>query len=429
MHGMKNTVKTRKSAVCFALMIALAAVFVLPLGAQTLFYGQYSGTALAAIPGGNDYDTALNPGNIGGLKDVFLSHDLVMKLSGGDEQAALEVWFSIGQQTGFSPADLGLSDEETPLYTIDLQRAGISWYMGDEIRIKLGRHSLLTGYGYGWNPMDFANPPKDPSDPSAELTGVDSLLVHLFPFGTVNLKLYGLVDSASGVDYKNLQAGGELTMALPFAELKFTGLFDRDETGGEDDKVSAMGAGFLADIAGAGLYGEAAVFDGSRTGFPDGVSMPVIKDEVLFSGLAGLEYTFLNELTLVAEYFYNGEGFDKSERDEYLATLENPAVLGDAAIFAAFAGLYRPGYFSRHYGLLNLLYPLYDLNLDLSGMVLFAADSGALTVLPMITWYTTGSLTLEMSYSGLFSLYGEDSDEASLSPYKHAVSLAGKFSF
>lgn len=423
--------------------------------AQAQLGGEYAATATAAVPEDGGYASVLNPGNVLELKDFTLNHEVVLKLSGGDGETGLDLWFSAGNGTGFSPSSLGIMSEVERLYSIDLRRASVFMYAGDSLRVELGRQSLLTGYGYGWNPMDLANPPKDPTDPTAELTGVDALTVNLFPYGAANLKLYALLDNSedpSSADYDEIMAGGELTVALSGFEFKLNGLlspdlFDDDAAGsggtGSGLRTSALGAGVFADLAGIGIYGEAALFDGSRTAFPDesgAAALPTLKDELLVSALGGLQYTFPGELSVTAEYFYNGEGFDEEERADYLSALEGTGVaLGTAvddeaytaalALYTALAELYRPGYFSRHYALLNLLYPMYDVSVDLTGTVIFSPDSGALTVVPGLTWYSSGSLSLEARYSGSFSVYGEEDDEAAIAPFRHAVSVVGRFSF
>lgn len=407
----------------------LFAVVPFALPAETTWYGEYAATATAAVPGDDEYDSAINPWNaVLGLSDVTLSHVAVVKLTGGDETAGFEVWTSLGSTTG-------IPSEADRLYTLDLRRANINWYMGDNVRLKLGRQSMLTGYGYGWNPIDFANPPKDPTDPETELSGVDALLIHLFPYGMVNAKLYGLFGDADGVDYDQVEAGGEITASFPGVEVKATGLYDLDDTV-SDGRTSAVGAAALVDILGIGVYGEGAVHDGSR--------VDATETDPIWLALGGIEYTFLSELTLVAEYFYNGEGFDPDEREAYLASLQQGAsdlatalksatTESDLATayetFGALLTRYRPGYFSRHYGLINLFYPFYSVGVDVNFTALASLDSGALMVAPMVTWYTTGALTLEATYSGLFSLQDDASDEAALSPVNHAVVFTGTYSF
>jgi len=431
-----------------ALIFASAPV---PSGAQAQLGGEYTAGARAAVPEDGGYTSVLNPGNLLGLKDFTLDHQVVMKLSGGDGETGLDLWFSLGNGTGFSPSNLGMQSEAERLYSLDLRRASIFMYLGDSLRVELGRQSLLTGYGYGWNPMNFANPPKDPTDPTAELTGVDALMLNLFPYGTANLKLYALLDTSDGlsstdpssVEYENVMAGGELTAALPGLEVKLNGLlgselFDdgaADAAGtGLGGRTSALGLGVFADLAGVGVYGEAALFDGSRTGFPDesgAAAVPTVKEDLLISALGGLQYTFPGELSATAEYFYNGEGFNAEERADYRSALASLDLAADGAleVYTALAELYRPGYFSRHYALLNLLYPLYDVSVDLTGRVIFSPDSGALTLVPGLTWYSSGSLSIEASYTGSFSTYGEEDDEAVIAPFRHIVSVAGRFSF
>ncbi len=427
--------------------------FVPSAGAQARLGGEYTATATAVVPEDGGYASVLNPENVLGLKDFTLDHDVVMKLSGGDGETGLDLWFSMGSGTGFSPSSLGMQSEAESLYSLDLRRASVFMYLGDSLRVELGRQSLLTGYGYGWNPMNFASPTKDPTDPDTELSGVDSLLLNLFPYGRANMKLYALLDNPgdpssssdiSSADYEDLMIGGELTVALPGLEVKLNGLLDSElfddgsegAAAGTDSggRTSALGLGVFADLAGVGVYGEAALFDGSRTGFPDeygAATVPTLKDELRASALGGLQYTFPGELSMTAEYFYNGEGFNDDERTDYRSALASLDWSADEAleVYTALAELYRPGYFSRHYALLNLLYPIYALSVDLNGTVIFSPDSGALTLVPGLTWYSSGSLTLEASYSGSFSTYGKEDDEAAIAPSRHAFSVKGRFSF
>lgn len=435
--------------------------------AQISLYGDFSTSISSNIPDDEDYESLLNPGNLAGMTDISMSHSMTTKLSGSDELANMEVWFSlgrypIGQQlmavgsligqaglTGMSSSDpytAGMSQilMMTPqytadlikltgdhFYTFDLQRAVVSWYLGESIRVKMGRQSMLTGYGYAWNPMDFANPLKNPSSPDADLKGVDALLFHLFPYSIVNMKVYGMGEVGflqNGVSYDNLLLGGELTASIPFVEFKVTGLYDRDDNDGEDARVSAVGAGLLADIAGLGLYGEIALYKGGRTLISDGtgVSSELFrKSEDLYSGVAGIEYTFPFELTLIAEFFYNGEGYDKDERGGYFSALEILNVNLDYAHYS----MYRPGYFSKQYLLVNLMYPIYDLYTDINVTSIYSIDSGALSVIPTISWSPSGALKLDLSYTGLFSLEDNQYDENELSPIKNIISFKVSFSF
>ncbi len=407
-----------------------------PLAAQLVFYGDYA-AALTASVRENNYDTALNPDNLYGVKDLNLSHELTVKMAGGDELADLELWFSLGRY----PVGAGLlaaSSEDTvsgadsltyalvaesgdSIYYFDLMRASLGWSFGDSLLVRLGRQSLLTGYGYGWNPMDFANPVKDPGDPGADLKGVDALSLQLLPRDRVNMKVYALYDRAqaeTGADYADLMGGAEITFSFPSLEMKLTGFLEQDGTEGEDSRVDGAGVGFLADLAGLGLYGEGSLLSGSRVLSPDLLTR---RDSLLFCFLLGAEYVFPSETSLVAEYFYNGEGYDRGEREEILRLLKTRTAGADT--------LFRPGYYSRHYVLVNGSQPLYGINCEAGLILLCSADSGALTVMPSLTWNGSGSFSLNGRYTGLLNPGGEESSENALAPVRHSFSMEGRFSF
>ena len=393
------------------LIFLLGFLAMAPLAAQLVFYGNYT-AALTASVRENDYDTALNPDNLYGVKDLNLSHELTVKMAGGDELADLELWFSLGQYP------VGAGDS---ISYFDLMRASVGWSLGDSFLVRLGRQSLLTGYGYGWNPMDFANPAKDPGDPGAELKGVDALSLLLLPRDRVNIRVYALYDldpAETGADYSDLMGGAEMTFSLPSLEMKLTGFLEQDGTEGEDSRVDGAGFGFLADLAGLGLYGEGSLLSGSRVLTPD---LQTPRDSLLISLLLGAEYVFPSETSLVAEYFYNGEGYDRGEREEILSLLKAQTAGADA--------LYRPGYYSRHYVLVNGSQPLYRINCEAGLTVLYSADSGALTVMPALIWNGSGSFSLNGRYTGLMNPGGEESSENALAPVRHSFTMEGRFSF
>ena len=119
--------------------------------------------------------------------------------------------------------------------------------------------SYLTGYGYGWNPSDLANPPKDPTDPEAYQTGVDGLTFRTAPCSWMDLKVYGLLASeGNSQSYDELLAGGEATFQLPALEIKLMGLYGGEEESSDDSDAypHAAAAALYLDVAGIGLYGE-----------------------------------------------------------------------------------------------------------------------------------------------------------------------------
>lgn len=293
---------------------------------------------------------------------------------------------------------------------------------------------MLTGYGYGWNPIDFINPVKDPYNPDLELMGVDALTAQFYMGNVFALKLAGIYRTeglTESTDFDNLQAGVEITASFPGFEVKTTGFFDHDGSEGEDSYVSALGLGIKSDVGGAGIYGEGALLKGSRYNFPAASAASIgdysRKTDWLFSGLVGAEYTFESEISATLEYFYNGEGLDLDNRRLYREGLDH-WFLNDGPP-TDYLLIYRPGYFSSHYMLLSLYFPLYALDSDFLLSFLYSPDSRVLNIMPQFTFLISGSLSIDLGYVGLFSLKSGQEDEADLSPVNHLVKLLVRYDY
>lgn len=403
-------------------------------------------TAAPAFPYNQSrFITPLNPANFQGIQDLMPVTDLLTKLSGQDEVTDFSVWLAVkpyylGQallaaSTGDATQAAAVG-ESLPLLgfkinTIDVLRANIGWFISDFLVLRIGRQSMLTGYGYGWNPIDFFNPVKDPYDPDLELRGVDALTAQFYLGNVFTLKLAGIYRTeglTGGIDFDDLQAGTEITASFPGIEVKATGFFDYDDSEGEDSYVPALGLGIKADIGGAGVYGEGSLLKGSRYNFPTTPTGDYSrKKDWLFTGLLGVEYTFEFEISATLEYFYNGEGLDLEDRRLYREGLDYYNSSGVPP--TDYLLMYRPGYFARHYLLLNLYLPLYDLNTDIQLACLYSPDSWVLNVLPLITFNVSGSFSIDLGYVGLFSLKSDQEDEAALSPAKHLVKLLVRYDY
>ncbi len=390
------------------------------------------------------FESPLNPGNVMEVRDLNLGTGLHFKLSSQEQKSAFAFWAAVRPYDlarALLAASSGSAEQEAavagalsllgpPPSALEILRAYVQWYLGPEIVVTLGRQSMLTGYGYGWNPMDFVSPAKDPSDPNVELVGVDALSVQYSPGNILIVKLAGLYrcgSSVSGVDLSRLQGAAEITVWLPSLEIKLTGLFKQGAPGSDDPFVPAVGAGFMADLAGLGLYAEAALLKGSRIPIADvgGLHWP---SGWFFDALLGLQHTFPSELSLTAEYFYNGEGYSQEQRREYREALDFYNNTEGAAP-AQYLTLFRPGYFAKHYLGLSLQLPVYALAADVGLTALYSPDSQALSLLPSLAVDLSGSLTVSLSYAGMFSLREGRFDEASLAPVRHEVKLSARYDF
>lgn len=423
-------------------------VLTVPLFGEVNFSGELKPEVIFNIPSEGEYDSLLNPGNILGMKDVMFSNEIHFKLDQTSDSASLDLWLQIGQYpvaemlTGTAAILSSPWAENDPeisagltaavsdlaylsgsyLYTADLLRASASWLPADNLRITAGRQSYLTGYGYGWNPVDLANPPKNPTDPQAYLRGVDGLTIQGDPFSWMGFKVYGLLGTEGySLSYEELLAGGEFTFQFTALEFKLSGLYGGAEK--DSDRIDlyphAGAAALFFDLFGLGLYGEGVVRSRSRRNLPDpSGGSSILKNDMIFSALGGMEYYFNSGLVGAVEYFYNGEGYDQNEREDYAAALE---TLG-AAINGDYYGLYTPQYFARHYILLNLMIPWYAKDSSFNANLIYSPDSQVLFVTPTAVFNLNyeGTLVSELWYSGQFSLDDSRKNEAWLSPVKNS---------
>jgi hypothetical protein len=61
--------------------------------------------------------------------------------------------------------------------------------------------------------------------------------------------------------------------------------------------------------------------------------------------------------------------------------------------------------------------------------LVLATGAGRLQVKQNLMEMEAKGLTLEASYSGSFSTYGAEDDEAAIAPSRHAVTVVGRFSY
>lgn len=425
-----------KKVICLSIFLSLN----LYLFSQMELSGSAKVTLGGNISKNNEYESLLNPSNIGGIRDINLNSSLLGKLESGDDRTSLSIWFSfkeykIGQ--ALLSAAYGNEIQEAGVYEIiktqgdsilylNLLRFSSNIYITDNLSLEVGRHSMLTGYGWGWNPMDFANPLKNPLDPDAAFKGVDGISLKSYILDIATLKIYGILPLEpliSGLDYRDIKVGGELTLYFTGFEGKLTGIYDYDSDKENDSYPTSLGGGFLVDLFGIGLYGEFALRDGSRNNF-------IVKDMTLkrktswlYSYLIGAEYTFVTDTYLTAEYFFNGEGYNDSERDLFSDTVTQGLITSDLI------SLYRLGYFAKHYVMINVVQQLYDFNSEINLSGIYSIDSGALTVTPSINYTFTGNFSLKVSYIGLYDLLKDDFSEVTELPVNHIVTAAFIYDF
>ena len=393
----------------------------LDLGSEefTVSLSAMSSTSLL-IPQADGYASPLNPGNVFGIIPMTNSSSTLITI----DRSTPDDLFTF---RGSASLDFGSIDPAS----LDVRRLSYLRYFGD-LRMTIGRHSLMTGYGYAWNPMDLVSPSKDLSDPDAEQDGLDAIALLWDSGNDFSFEMYVVCIPTNTtpwpMDLHQMGFGGEAAWYLPDSgiEIRATALGGPLFLDPAPDLLPlSFGAGIYGDLEGIGLYAEGSIRSQSRiptissaAEAEPGAAWPVTL-------LLGAEYFFGSGLSLVGEYLYHGEGFSVESREHFAA-----ALLLDPSLFL----YYRAGLFAQHYIMATLIYPLFDYTAEAMSTLLASPDSGAIMINPALTWYISDTFTLQVGYTGMVSLPESlstdpsfvGSDEAALSPVNHIITVTVK---
>lgn len=400
-------------------------------GAESDFYGSADISAIALIPVDN-YNSLINPQNeYMNIRDLNISSSVIFRLDAYDEKSNLESMFKLNHYPIgtflYNPSDpqsevirAMLMETGESIISLDIYRLYIDYSILENLNVSIGRKQFFMGYGYGWNPVDNVNPLKNPEDPDAELKGVDSISLEWNIENILNVRLLTALNReifTQGVNYNEMIVSSDISLILEGLELLLTGSYNLQQE--RNNKVNSIGFGFKKDIFGLGVYSEAIVLDGSRNKFPEGLST-YYKEEIIYNFLFGFEYFFTSETNMIIEYYFNGEGYEREDRLNYRDFLQ---LTGGLEI------LHRNSTYNRHYFLLNLAQPIYDLNTTLNFTSIYGIDSLNLILTPSVEVSISSNMDIKLSYYSTFDFIDDDLTESELSPIKHAFNINFKYSF
>lgn len=242
------------------------------------------------------------------------------------------------------------------------------------LRLTVGRTDLTVGrqaIGFGrmalFSPLDNIAPfPPDALDSSVR-PGVDALRWAYFaPFGG---ELQFITVAGDRREHNSFI--GTLATRMATVDLLAIGGRLRDR--------STFGFGLAGDLGGLGLKGEVVHYEGIRVGLIDG-------DPRQRFALGALEVWFgSGDLTLLAEYFYNGAGGSRAE--------DYSRVAQSAVVAEGMTSL-----LGRHYLLVS---PGYQLHPLLTGQMLLIwnlLDRSAV-LRPMFDWSLAENLSLQLFWT------------------------------
>ncbi|MCK4545697.1 hypothetical protein KAU43_09165 [candidate division WOR-3 bacterium] len=401
----------------------------------------------------NRFDGILNYNNFQNIHDLNFSTNALIKYIGGDDKIDFNMWLYLSKYNIVQPllaASYGDTIQTAYVYDVlnsfggsydkfDIYRANIGWYIGNNLLVKIGRQNTLSGYGYAWNPSNFINPVKNPFIPYLEIKGVDALSFKYYYGNLISFSITSIYRSPlieEGIDFKYIQYSSCMKLSIPKFEIYIDGFYDYDRNKGEDSYVPAIGAGTKIDIAGVGIYGEGALLVGSRNIYPsfqtvDSMYIPVLlkkTDEIYYSYLIGAEYTFGSGFMTTMEYYYNGEGYSREDRENFKNGLDYyNRFMG--YVPSDFIMLYKPGSFAKQYIFVNLFYPLYDFNLSFNFSSMYSIDSYGFNLIPSVVFEPFGCFAITFRYLSLLSLKSGEYNEEFFSPVKNIVQIEFKYNF
>ena len=235
-----------------------------------------------------------------------------LQLEGGIEKGILKLF--VRTNTDYKKSYLG-EDQKTIVH-----EGFLSIKPSSSLTIDIGKKTLRWGKGYAWNPVAFADRPKDPDDPEQSLEGfivasADYIKtfqgpLKTFSFTPVLIPVYEHVNNTFG-DISKLNFAGKLYFLFYDTDIDFIIL-----TGGS--KTMRYGTDFSRNLTtNFEIHGEFAFIDDYKKRFIDSNGNSFENDYDAKSYLMGIRYLTERETTYILEYYYNGTGFSSGEMRDY----------------------------------------------------------------------------------------------------------------
>ncbi len=287
--------------------------------------------------------------------------------------------------------------------------------LNDKVYFRMGKSTVKWGVGYFWSPADVINlEPINVLDAEAQREGPINFRVNVPIAGTQNnLYFYTILDS-SDIDFDTTALAAKAEFLLGNYEVGL-GAYYRYDTA---ERAMLTLTGPLGDFD---VFGEAMLSRGSAKTYVTGIDAvpPFIhtattadnREKYYFSASGGFSYSNSNaNVTAVGQYYYNGEGYSRSEVD----SLEAQAALINLNPLALAGYLSGSG---RHYAAAMLskgeLFALEDLSASVIAVANLSDLSGL--VKPSVSWSVVDNFKLTLSPmfffgpagSGEFSMAGD----------------------
>jgi hypothetical protein len=306
--------------------------------------------------------------------------------------------------------------------------------INDRVFIRFGKSTVKWGVGYFWSPADVINlEPINLFDTEAQREGPVNIRIHIPFLGTQNnMYIYSIFDQ-NDVDFDTTAIALRAEILFGTYELGIGGYYRADTA--ERAMLTLTGPLGSFDI-----FGEAMISRGSAKTFISSIQTTSpwavlqkpdneIRNQVFVSASAGFLYSNSNEnVTALGQYYYNGESYSDSQRDQLVTDAK--LALGLAALFGtdddrvrlarALSSLVLGS--GRHYAGLSVSKgEAFHKNLSFSTLIIANLSDLSGIVKPSATWKATDNLSLALSPTFIF---GPDDGEYSFLAGGNIVSLS-----
>ncbi|MBN1396763.1 MAG: hypothetical protein JXA06_01910 [Bacteroidetes bacterium] len=248
----------------------------------------------------------------------------------------------------YRTADMGLILKTHASYysdknsSFDLFEAYGSFNPSFNTTLQAGKRTYSWGKGYAFNPAGFVNPVKDPENPELAQAGLlsanfeyiksfSSIALQSFSFLAVIIPPSDIAGAQFG-EIKNTSIALKSYFLLWDTDIDLIAYYSAD-------KPKRFGFDFARNLQeNIEIHGELSCSqDMERCTIIDGA--PVVKTADRISYLLGFRFLHSSNTTIIAEYYHNGPGLNKSEFLQYTDFLNTGAGASDTVIRQQISGI------------------------------------------------------------------------------------------
>lgn len=303
---------------------------------------------------------------------------------------------------------------------LQIYEALVKWQSYEKLLFELGKKAVKWGKGYAWNPVAFLERPKDPSDPELTREGFVMAGGEWIRSGEGELKAMAFtpilvpVENQINSDFgeeESLNPAFKLYLLYRDIDLDFMVLAD-------GSRSQRWGFDFSTNLAtNLEIHGEfARIYDQSQSLLQtDNTLLTEVSDINRY--LLGLRYLTDKDLTIIAEYYYNGAGYNQQQAEQYFQLLHEAANTGDSSLeqlarTAASAGFNSANFMESYlYLKLSQKEPFDIVYLTTSLILIGNLEDGSYSMTPEIIYTRVTNLELRLrlnlNFGEQWTEYGE----------------------